>query len=98
MGSGQPNTVTDRNAVSPSKVKLVSVPSNLSPGFRGALLCDPCCWCGDRVEPTIEHIQPRSQHGSNKAKNLAGACKRCNNERGVNSLLHWMLKRIGETA
>lgn len=96
MGSQQPS-VTDRNTSTPSDVKLVSPPRNLSGGFRDALLCDPCCWCGERGEATIEHIQPRSQRGSNKAKNLAGACKACNNGRGVNSLLHWMLQRIGET-
>lgn len=53
---------------------------------------DHCCYCRVRfteeVPPTIEHVKPASQGGSNQIKNLRLACNACNNERGDD--LNWM--------
>lgn len=53
-----------------------------------------CCWCGEHCHPepntpksaTIEHVQPRSQGGSDDWDNLAMACASCNHRRGVLSV------------
>jgi len=53
-----------------------------------------CCWCGMDCRPesnyansaTIEHVQPRSQGGSDDWDNLAMACASCNHRRGVISV------------
>lgn len=50
-----------------------------------------CCWCGiyTTEEPgyknsaTIEHIIPKHHGGSDRLKNLAMSCLRCNNTRGT---------------
>lgn len=59
-----------------------------------------CVLCGDVLDendvgdraPTIEHLVPQSQDGSNGFDNLALAHHRCNNARGDRSLIVWMLK------
>lgn len=52
-----------------------------------------CYWCGeatvlsggatDPMYPTIEHLIPKSQYGTNKKENLVIAHKRCNQLRDV---------------
>lgn len=49
-----------------------------------------CRWCGEIMRlrgpgpdvVTCDHIMPRSKGGGDELSNLAGACRRCNNERG----------------
>lgn len=50
-----------------------------------------CCYCNRKLflthgrrgdSFTVEHIDPRSNGGSNKPDNLTGACRRCNELRG----------------
>lgn len=53
-----------------------------------------CYWCdqatraemGYQNSATIEHLVPVSQGGTNSSSNLASACRRCNNVRGVKSV------------
>ena len=44
-----------------------------------------CCYCGATLEDgtvlTLDHLQPRSQGGSNDSTNLVTACMRCNSAR-----------------
>lgn len=50
-----------------------------------------CCWCGcvmtelrnRKNSATTEHITPSSQEGTDDLNNLAAACNKCNNKRGV---------------
>lgn len=52
-----------------------------------------CCFCGVRmgyglgldVQPTFEHVLPRSHGGSDSLDNLVIACHRCNTTRGYAS-------------
>lgn len=45
-----------------------------------------CCYCGsvleDGITLTLEHIQPRSEGGTNHESNLVTACRKCNSSRG----------------
>lgn len=60
-------------------------------GHLRAMYGDNCHWCGELMRfnaspnhdrfPTIEHLVPRSEGGSNQMENLRLACKRCNNGR-----------------
>lgn len=61
------------------------------PGFKQALLNDPCVYCGESSE-TMEHVVPQSA-GGKAANNLVGACLTCNNERGSKPFLLWMMER-----
>lgn len=49
-----------------------------------------CAYCGATVEDestvlTLDHLRPYSTGGSNAAKNLVTACRRCNSSRGTRS-------------
>ncbi|WP_081853365.1 HNH endonuclease [Erythrobacter longus] len=48
-----------------------------------------CCYCvrvfgpkGSPLEATIEHLRPLADGGSSRLKNLAAACRHCNQHRG----------------
>ena len=69
-----------------------------------------CCYCNrimrkprisekqDRPNTaTIEHLQRRSEGGSNKMGNKRIACFECNNGRGDTNWLEWKTIRMGET-
>jgi 5-methylcytosine-specific restriction endonuclease McrA len=49
-----------------------------------------CVWCarrfGDLVVPTTEHLVPRVKGGPSWLENEVAACRRCNRERGHQSL------------
>jgi hypothetical protein len=49
-----------------------------------------CVWCGrpfgDLVLPTTEHLVPRVKGGPSWVENEVAACRRCNRERGHQSL------------
>jgi 5-methylcytosine-specific restriction endonuclease McrA len=49
-----------------------------------------CVWCsrrfGDLVLPTTEHLVPRIKGGPSWLENEVAACRRCNRERGHQSL------------
>src|SRR4051794_10109309 len=49
-----------------------------------------CVWCGgafgELVVPTTEHLVPRVKGGPSWAENEVAACRRCNSERGHQSL------------
>jgi 5-methylcytosine-specific restriction endonuclease McrA len=63
-----------------------------------------CCWCqcdciaapDSRNSATIEHVVPLSLGGTWDQDNLAMACSRCNNKRGVKSI-DVMMGRARET-
>lgn len=49
---------------------------------RGILIRDnyTCGYCGGRAE-TVDHVMPRSRGGGSTWKNLAAACRSCNNRK-----------------
>lgn len=52
-----------------------------------------CVWCarrfGDLVRPTTEHLVPRAKGGPSWLENEVAACRRCNSQRGHQSIAHW---------
>ena len=56
---------------------------------------DPCGYCGGPMEH-IDHIHPRSQGGPDHWTNFAPTCQWCNQAKRVDSVLGFMLKRLGE--
>ena len=52
----------------------------------------PCPYCNDvmgepyRLQPTREHVVPRSRGGANHASNILIACRRCNTDKSDLSL------------
>jgi 5-methylcytosine-specific restriction endonuclease McrA len=63
--------------------------------LRAALARDgaSCVWCGRPfgalVRPTTEHLVPRVKGGPSWPENEVAACRRCNRERGHQSLAEW---------
>ncbi len=57
--------------------------------YRRAMRLDPCCYCG---EPTtqLDHIEPKSQGGSDEWDNRAGTCASCNGRKQDMPMLLWM--------
>lgn len=53
-----------------------------------------CVWCGrpfgELVVPTTEHLVPRVKGGPSWLANEVAACRRCNRERGHQSLSQWI--------
>ena len=51
-----------------------------------------CVYCGRGIEGdgfgclTLDHVRPSSHGGSNDARNLVTACRRCNSRRGVQTV------------
>ena len=59
-----------------------------------------CIWCSapldsSRNTPTSEHVVPRIKGGPSWIENEVAACKRCNNERGHQSAVGWLLECEG---
>lgn len=62
---------------------------------------DPCCYCGDVGQGTLEHVVPDASYGvqTNTVVNVVGACSECNNQRGAAPILtflmtkHWSKRR-----
>lgn len=63
---------------------------------------DPCTYCGlrptRRKRLTVDHVVPRSAGGENTPANLVGACPACNQEKGRESLLLFLLHRTTHDA
>lgn len=54
-----------------------------------------CVWCGTTFDarftnPTTEHLVPRVKGGPSWLENEMAACRRCNKERGHQSIGGWM--------
>ena len=55
-----------------------------------------CIWCSAPLDallnkPTSEHVVPRIKGGPSWIENEVAACRRCNNERGHQSPVGWLL-------
>lgn len=61
--------------------------------YKRILKGDPCSFCGELVEVTIDHILPKSDGGQNVWDNYTAACFACNNAKASTSLLHFLLER-----
>jgi len=61
-----------------------------------ALRRDPCAWCNGRGG-TVDHLVPQALGGDDRWENLAGACRRCNASRGIDTLVVHLTKRAGGT-
>lgn len=48
-----------------------------------------CCYCGEPVPLTVEHLIAVSRGGTNTVQNIAPACKHCNYSKGDRPLLEW---------
>jgi 5-methylcytosine-specific restriction endonuclease McrA len=52
-----------------------------------------CVWCArrfaDLVRPTTEHLVPRVKGGPSWLENEVAACRRCNGQRGHQSIAQW---------
>lgn len=52
-----------------------------------------CAYCGKEGKLEVEHVQPRSQGGSNSMNNLVVACRPCNEKKGSRSLAEFLTKK-----
>jgi 5-methylcytosine-specific restriction endonuclease McrA len=53
-----------------------------------------CAYCGAKDTPLeVEHIQPKSQGGSNRLSNLTLACRSCNQKKGNQVLKQFLAKK-----
>lgn len=63
-----------------------------------------CVWCKTDLGPwqcgvpTLDHVIPRSEGGTNEASNLITACGVCNDSRGTLSVLQFARKLWRETS
>lgn len=68
-----------------------------TPPWSDVLRRDPCCYCGVRVQHmTLDHIVPRASGASGRrptADNATPACPSCNQEKGSQSLLAFLVTR-----
>lgn len=64
--------------------------------YAEILRCDPCCYCGSTVNPTVDHIIPIVQGGSNLWSNLTSACASCNCSKRDISVLFFLLRSNGK--
>lgn len=48
-----------------------------------------CFYCGSSVDLTLDHVLPRIQGGSDEARNLVPACRRCNSAKGGRTPEEW---------
>lgn len=60
--------------------------------YSGALMRDPCVYCGDEARE-LDHITPRSGGGAGDWLNLAPVCRRCNAQKKTLDVLRFMLAR-----
>ena len=49
-----------------------------------------CCYCGEKVKLSIDHLIPRILGGVDCSDNLVYACKTCNSSKGKKDLMEWM--------
>lgn len=61
-------------------------------GYAGALLRDPCVYCGDAAAE-LDHVVAAAAGGSGEWHNLAPVCRRCNSQKKHMGLLRFMLAR-----
>src|SRR6185437_439241 len=53
---------------------------------------DHCPWCrGTIVEPTIEHVIPKSRGGTDAIRNTVWACRECNEARSNTPVIVWLV-------
>jgi hypothetical protein len=75
--------------------KEANAPVDRAARLRAAIERDgpTCVWCGRRfaelVQPTTEHLVPRTKGGPSWSENEVAACRRCNRARGHQSLAEW---------
>jgi hypothetical protein len=67
--------------------------SGAGSGYFGALLSDPCVYCGALGKLTVDHIDASSAGGSDEWANLVGACQECNSQKRKTPLLRYLLAR-----
>jgi 5-methylcytosine-specific restriction endonuclease McrA len=61
--------------------------------WYGALRADLCAYCLG-LGGTIDHIVPQSQGGSKTSwLNQTGCCDECNNAKGSEPMVYWLLTR-----
>ena len=61
--------------------------------LRAIIIADPCAYCGAEAT-VVDHIMPRSRGGSNKRRNLAPACVRCNTAKRDRTPEEWKASRL----
>ena len=62
-----------------------------------------CVWCSTPLDPspdglnrpTTEHLVPRIKGGPSWIENELAACRRCNSERGHQSIAGWLTDCVG---
>lgn len=68
--------------------------------WRTIIRRDPCVYCGHLptgpLFNTIDHIMPLSRGGTYQWSNLAGACRRCNNDKGATVAVLFLAARERE--
>lgn len=53
-----------------------------------------CAYCGSEDNITLDHIQPRSQGGTDSIHNVICACFVCNQDKGHNLWSEWYLNQF----
>lgn len=62
--------------------------------WKSILRGDPCTYCGQipkKSRGSVEHVVPKSEGGRETRENLVGACTFCNQARGNQPLLFFLL-------
>jgi 5-methylcytosine-specific restriction endonuclease McrA len=80
------------DGITADELEIDGVGDQRRPRFNTIARKDPCAYCGMPSE-TIDHIIPRGRGGLDRWDNLAGACRRCNHEKGSQSMLLFLAKR-----
>lgn len=52
-----------------------------------------CCYCGNEIELTKDHLQPLKQDGTMTMNNIVPACQKCNSSKKDNQWAEWYLKQ-----
>lgn len=75
------------------RVKLRKIAGTAGVEYVKILRGDPCCYCGAPMEH-IDHIIPVTKNGERHWSNLTAACRLCNQSKGTQDLLSFLLKRV----
>lgn len=57
------------------------------------VLPQACCYCGSRINLSVDHLIPTKRGGANNGDNLVWACRSCNSSKCARDALEWLAER-----